>query len=185
MDVGRDSLVAGCVLAIAVLAFPLNTRAGNQEHDKPSTVARGERWRVEVPDPVANRVTRDALDGAWGLFAGARCRSVLTEFADSERRPLADRLDALGVDVQRYFTLIVFVDGTRNRACVTGVVAFTTPGSRVVRLCPDELKRTWQQNPTHVVAAFIHEMLHTLGLGENPPSSQEITRRVLGLCHDE
>ena len=34
MDVGRDSLIAGCVLAIAVLAFPLNTRPGNQEHDK-------------------------------------------------------------------------------------------------------------------------------------------------------
>jgi hypothetical protein len=71
MDVGRDSLIAGCVLAIVVLAFPLNTRAGSQEHDKPSAVARGGRWRGEVPDPVANRVTRDALDGAWALFAGA------------------------------------------------------------------------------------------------------------------
>jgi hypothetical protein len=25
-------------------------------------------------------------------------------------------------------------------------------------------------------------MLHTLGLGENPPSSNEITRRVLARC---
>jgi DMSO/TMAO reductase YedYZ molybdopterin-dependent catalytic subunit len=64
MDAARDSLVAACVLAVVVLAFPLNTRAGNQEHAKPSAVARGERWRVEVSDPVANRVTRDALDGA-------------------------------------------------------------------------------------------------------------------------
>jgi len=28
----------------------------------------------------------------------------------------------------------------------------------------------------------IHEMLHTLGLGENPPSSREITRRVNDRC---
>jgi hypothetical protein len=28
----------------------------------------------------------------------------------------------------------------------------------------------------------IHEMLHTLGLGENPPSSQEITQAVVKRC---
>ena len=28
----------------------------------------------------------------------------------------------------------------------------------------------------------IHEMLHTLGLGETPPSSQEITQRVKREC---
>ncbi len=28
----------------------------------------------------------------------------------------------------------------------------------------------------------IHEMLHTLGLGENPPTSIEITQRVKGRC---
>jgi hypothetical protein len=31
-------------------------------------------------------------------------------------------------------------------------------------------------------AVIIHEMLHTLGLGENPPSSTEITFRVLNRC---
>jgi len=36
-----------------------------------------------------------------------------------------------------------------------------------------------------VVAVFIHEMLHTLGLGENPPSTQEITGRVLLQCREE
>jgi len=28
----------------------------------------------------------------------------------------------------------------------------------------------------------IHEVLHTLGLGENPPTSTEITLRVEGRC---
>jgi hypothetical protein len=31
-------------------------------------------------------------------------------------------------------------------------------------------------------AIVIHEALHTLGLGENPPSSAEITARVLASC---
>jgi hypothetical protein len=31
-------------------------------------------------------------------------------------------------------------------------------------------------------AVIIHEMLHSLGLGENPPSSKEITLRVMQRC---
>jgi hypothetical protein len=31
-------------------------------------------------------------------------------------------------------------------------------------------------------AVVIHEILHTLGLSENPPSSKEITDRVLARC---
>jgi hypothetical protein len=31
-------------------------------------------------------------------------------------------------------------------------------------------------------AMVIHEMLHTLGLGENPPSTFEITERVRQRC---
>jgi hypothetical protein len=33
-----------------------------------------------------------------------------------------------------------------------------------------------------VEAILIHEALHTLGLAENPPTSFEITRQVLGRC---
>jgi hypothetical protein len=36
--------------------------------------------------------------------------------------------------------------------------------------------RTFREN------ALIHEMLHTLGLRENPPSSAEISRRVAERC---
>jgi hypothetical protein len=39
-----------------------------------------------------------------------------------------------------------------------------------------ELSRVHREN------ALIHEMLHTLGLGENPPSSPEITKRVNERC---
>jgi hypothetical protein len=56
---------------------------------------------------------------------------------------------------------------------------FTAPGCRVVRVCSEELKQINTQQPDYVVASLIHEILHTLGLGENPPSSREITARVL------
>jgi hypothetical protein len=66
--------------------------------------------------------------------------------------------------------------------CTKGAVAFTAPGIRIVRLCATEVTRVSQLRPDYVAGALIHEMLHTLGLGENPPASHEITRRVLDRC---
>ena len=40
----------------------------------------------------------------------------------------------------------------------------------------------WKQTPDHQREVLIHEMLHSLGLGEGPPSSLEITRGVLARC---
>ncbi len=88
----------------------------------------------------------------------------------------------MAVDIHVYLTMVKFIDDTRHRMCVTGVLAFTVPGSRVVRVCSNELTRINAQQPDYVVASLIHEILHTLGLGENPPSAREITARVLARC---
>jgi hypothetical protein len=117
-----------------------------------------------------------------GAAGAAGLRAVLTTFHDQAGRPLAHRAGGLSVDLQTYLTMLVFIDGSRGAPCVTGTFAFTAPGSRVIRLCVEELKRTWLQDQEHTVANFIDEMLHTLGLGENPPSSAEITRRVHVAC---
>jgi hypothetical protein len=156
-----------------------------EEFTKPPSTGQNVWARIQIPDRVTAHLTRQALDRAWSLLAKPRCRSLLTEFADREHRPLSARLAALGVDVQTYLTLVVFIDDARNHKCVAGVIGFTVPGSRVVRLCGAELQRAWQSDSKHLVGALIHEMLHTLGLGENPPSSNEITRLVLGRCHEE
>jgi hypothetical protein len=137
--------------------------------------------RLHLPDPVARLIGRKALDLAWQRLGQRDCGAVLTGFNDPSGRQLEHRLATLSVDVQTYLTMLVFIDGTREAPCVTGVLAFTTPGSRVVRICVDQLKQAWQQSPDHTTANFIHEMLHTLGLSENP-SSAEITSRVLAAC---
>jgi hypothetical protein len=84
--------------------------------------------------------------------------------------------------LKEHLARLVFVDGGETKSCAKGALAVTEPGSRVVRVCSSRLVWTWQQNSRHVVAALIHEALHTLGLGENPPSSAEITSRVLKRC---
>ena len=58
---------------------------------------------------------------------------------------------------------------------------------------PGQSGRPFLRRPVHARArakggsgslatVVIHEELHSLGLGENPPSSQEITRRVESRC---
>ena len=113
-------------------------------------------------------------------FARAPVREI-KEAHELRRRATAALREIFGRMTDRA-PLVVFIDGSREAVCNKGGLAFTVPGSRVVRLCVDELKRTWQQSPRHTAASFIHEMLHTLGLGENPPSSNEITQRVLAAC---
>ena len=137
---------------------------------------------VHLSDPVARLIGRKTLDLAWQRLGQPDCHAVLNGFSDPSGRPLEHRLATLSVDVQTYLTMLVFIDGTREAPCVTGVLAFTTPGSRVVRICAGQLKQAWQQAPDHTTANFIHEMLHTLGLSENLPSTAVITSRVRAAC---
>jgi hypothetical protein len=78
--------------------------------------------------------------------------------------------------------MITVLDDSRHRRCETGALFFTEPGSRVVRVCGNELTRMNGEHPQYVTASIIHEILHTLGLGERPPSSREITARVMIRC---
>jgi hypothetical protein len=58
-------------------------------------------------------------------------------------------------------------------------MAFTHPGAQVIRVCGRQFRDHDSESATIIV---IHEFLHTLGLGENPPTSQEITARVAARC---
>jgi hypothetical protein len=182
---------ANCVIVLLTVTVlgPAADAGAQQRNDRWRAEAEGGAdtrggWpRVHIPDPVAGRALRTALDRAWVSLQDPDCNRVLTAFSDRRGQTLEARLVTLGVGAQEHLTRIVFIDNTRERRCVTGVLAFTEPGSYVVRLCVEEFKRAWQQDQRRTVAAVIHEMLHTLGLGENPPTSNEITSTVFGICH--
>lgn len=162
---------------------PVEPQAASDSYDSASLrQLPPERWpRVHLSDPVALHAARNALDTAAAWLHKPACEKLFADFSDQEKRPLTDRLTKLGLDVQSYLELVVFIDES-PRACVEGALAHAVPGSRLVRLCPEALKHMWQQNPAYTAAMFIHELLHTIGAGENPPSSDDITRRVLARC---
>lgn len=139
--------------------------------------------RILIADPAVARAVGEALQEAWRQLEEPRCQALLTEFSDGRGRPLASNLPEDAASLQTHLARIVFVDGSDTKLCARGALAVTEPGSRVVRVCGGRLVwRTWRQNSRQIVAAFIHEALHTLGLGENPPSSVEIQLRVLKRC---
>src|SRR5262245_25705709 len=140
-------------------------------------------FRVRLQDNEAARAVERALQGADQRLAKPACRQVLADFQDTTGESLRARIDAQGVSERAYLRRIVFAEDRHLRSCRSkDTLAATNPGSRVVFVCPSAFARAVSANPEHAEATLIHEMLHTLGLGENPPTSQEITARVLARC---
>jgi hypothetical protein len=118
------------------------------------------------------------------------CRKVLAEFRDRHGRTLESNLQPLGVSASRYLLELSFVDGSPLPTCRNETVMMAaTPGVPRVFVCPQgvgrinsRLSRLEFRSGSLAEAMVIHEMLHTLGLGENPPSTLEITERVRERC---
>jgi hypothetical protein len=140
-------------------------------------------FRIYISDARVGSAAMQALGLASARLATASCRALLSEFTDAAGRPLADKLTGLRMSAEVYLRLIVVVDGSRLRPCMgTVTLAFTTPGSRVVYHCGTSFATKLQHSPTEATNTIIHELLHSLGLGENPPSSEDISRRIRQLC---
>jgi hypothetical protein len=144
------------------------------------------RWRrVYLDDAVAGMALRDALADAARRLENDRCRSVLSapDFVDVSGRPLSEKLASLGMAPAEYLEIVVFQDGTAAKRCRETALAFTEPGSRIVYICSQRFRSEWRANSRYARATVIHETLHTLGLGENPPSSQAISETVFSYCY--
>jgi len=123
-----------------------------------------------------------AKEGAVRKLQAAECQKVLAEFKDREGRPLQEKLDRLGLGPAEYLQMIPFLDGGSQQVCRWSKVDLATvPGVPRVFVC-GQFAGTQLRDPWLAETIVIHEMLHTLGLGENPPTSNEITQRVKGRC---
>jgi hypothetical protein len=124
-----------------------------------------------------------AIQGATAQLADARCQALLDEFKDAEGRPLRSVLTTLGLTMSDYAKQVFFYDAP-EWACRGGGgnLAVTRPGNRAIFVCGARFQREMAKNSRNAEAIVIHELLHSLGLGENPPSSDHITARVRAQC---
>lgn len=139
--------------------------------------------RIYIDDVYVRDAARGALQDASQRLKMPKCRAVLNEFVDARGRPLTEKLAALDVDVPSYLQLLIFMNGERHRQCRRdGILAFTIPGSRIIYVCGRNFERSWRRDSPEIRGTIIHEVLHSLGLGEDPPSPRDITYRIQQLC---
>lgn len=139
---------------------------------------------VHIANAHAAVAVRQAVKGAARRLARPGCQELLREFTDAAGRPLLATLEERGLAPERYIERMRFYDGTIHRRCEEANINAVTiaPGSWLVYVCPGPFRTTYERNSNLAEAYLIHEMLHSLGLGEDPPSSQEITDRVVDRC---
>jgi hypothetical protein len=132
------------------------------------------------------RAVDSARRGALKRLEADECRKVFTDFTDAQGRTLQQNLDEWGASPAEYIGLIPFLDGSSQATCRrTRTALVASPGVRRVFVCKTFAEVQLRQ-PGVAESMVIHEILHTLGLGEAPqpgaPTSMEITQRVESRC---
>jgi hypothetical protein len=150
----------------------------------PSALA--ETWPgVHIGDTFTANAVRRALDGAARRLRAPRCAEVFSSpiLFDQEGRPLLEKLTQLQTDGPTYLARLTYYEASSSRTCQRNdTLAFTTVGAGHVFVCGPRFLAAWRQSPYLVELTMIHEVLHTLGLGENPPSSRAISNVVRDYC---
>ena len=124
-----------------------------------------------------------ATEGAAQRLATPGCRLVLNDFTNAAGQALEAAQAAAPMALSQQLATLRFIDARDSALCKAGpTVAFTVPGARVVHVCGRRFRERYDADRTSVEIIVIHEFLHTLGLGENPPTSQAITAQVTLRC---
>ena len=140
-------------------------------------------FKVRIPNVADARAVQLAVAGAAGRLQSDRCQEVLTRFRDRAGRTLRANLEVSGQTPSGYLAGIWFYPGSDLAVCQSRrVYAATAPGSRVVFLCLPQFRNHQWAAGADAEVVIIHEMLHSLGLGEDPPSPEQISYEVQRAC---
>jgi len=160
------------VLACALVTVLLASRAGAQTPVLFGFLESDSRLAVQR-----------AVEGAAARLARPGCQDLFADFTDEAGQRLSTTLVASGRSQAEAFALLRFFDDREAPQCRAGTtLAFTQAGSRLIRVCGRQFRDRFLQNRRTTEIIVIHEFLHALGLGENPPTSQAITERVAIRC---
>jgi hypothetical protein len=135
-------------------------------------------------DPRLGPVFPAVVAAAADRLSREPCSQLLQEFHErATGRPLAESLAATGLTPAEFVRSIRFRSGQGLSLCGQhGMLAYTSPGSRAVVVCPGSFMGYRAVEGTSAVVVVLHEALHSLGLGEDPPTSKEITAAVASRC---
>ena len=132
-------------------------------------------------DITLRLAVRQAAEGAAVRLARPGCQEVLSDFTDQSGQSLSTKLKASGTSPSDALSLLRFFDDRWAPQCRSAQM-FTQTGSPLIRVCAGQFSEGFRRNQTMTEIIIIHELLHTLGLGENPPTSAAITEQVVVRC---
>jgi hypothetical protein len=137
-----------------------------------------------IPNVTTRYVVARAIDGAKRLLEAPRCQGLLDEFSDATGATLRTALNRDNVTPAEFLVRLRYVDGNESPQCqrADSLAAFTIPGNRVIFICGLTFDVQLREKMRAAQMIIIHEMLHAAGLGENPPTSRDITARVTKRC---
>jgi hypothetical protein len=162
-----------CALGVAAT---LEVAAGSMP--APAAHRQAVMWKLGSFDQQA---VRRAIDVAVAMLASPGCRRAYSDFQLPKGGTPQDELDKEEIGPGEFLETLVFTDGSREPVCGLGAAALTTrPETGLIFVCP--LFARQLRRPERSAIFIIHESLHALGLGENPPSSDEITARIERRC---
>jgi hypothetical protein len=129
----------------------------------------------------AGLMVQYAVLGAKRRLEHPACAVLLAEFHASDGLPLTAHISLTPAE---FLSTLWFVDGDADRRCTPsgGPIAFTAPGHPVIYVCSTHFAHKYLQSQLYAEVVLIHEMLHAAGLGENPPTSNQISRTAMARC---
>lgn len=162
------------LLAVILLIAPARSLRAADSSKGPSNV-----------DSRLNPFVTTAVAMAKERLSSQACAAVLLDFTDVRTgRPLSETLAATGQSAAGYLAgSVVFLNGDGIGRCRgSSTFAFTWPGSTVIFVCRSRFVAVLARDKGFAASLLVHETLHSLGLGENPPSSEEISHRIEARC---
>jgi hypothetical protein len=126
-----------------------------------------------------------AVAGATARLARPPCQEIFGDFSDGSGQRLSARFAASGKTAAEAFAVLRVFEDRDAKQCFGGTrLAFTEVGSQLIRVCGPQFKDQFLRDRRVTELIMIHELLHTFGLGENPPSSEQISAQVAVRCGD-
>ena len=137
---------------------------------------------VGFRDVLSEIAVNHAVEGASRRLARPSCGLILSDFEDRPGRTLSMRLQGQRMSLAEHIAAIRFVDASTSSLCRTAAIAFTKAGSYTIEICALDFKRLFDRERRRAEFVIIHELLHSLGLGENPPTDRVIDRQIAVRC---
>jgi hypothetical protein len=111
------------------------------------------------------------------------CRAVYDDFRSASGVTLAETLRRRDVSPSEHLLRLRWLNGVSHPRCRNrNVFLVTRVGDPEIYVCPDQFTDFAVREPVKAAGLLLHEQLHALGLGEDPPASEDISRQVFARC---